>query len=92
MQQGSFVQVVCRPAPDVQVGEKTVKGVLIAPEDVAFLRSLDDSVVIVSLECPGRKTLHARLQPLIKRMVPSPYSDDWYVSVTGTGPLYENGK
>jgi hypothetical protein len=62
---------------------------LISAKDVAFLRSLGESALVVSLECPGRTTLHARLAPLLKRIVPVPYSDDWYISMTATGPLYE---
>ena len=92
MRAGSFVQIHCRPADDVQVGQRTVQGVLISPEDVAFLRTLDGSDVIVTLACPGRKQSHARVGALLKRLVQSPFSDDWYVSVTATGPLYEKGK
>ncbi len=92
MQKGSFIQINCRPAIDVQVGDRIVQGLLISPEDRAFLRSLGDSEVIVSLVCTGRITLHARGAPLIKRMVPVPYSEDWYISITATGPLYEKDK
>ena len=92
MPSGSFTQINCRPAKDVQVGDKTIQGLLISPEDLAFLRSMESSENIVSLVCPGRQTLHARVQPLLKRMVPVPYSEDWYISITATGPLYKKDK
>ena len=92
MDKVSFIQIPCRPANDVQVGAKTIRGLLISAADAAFLRTLDGSGYIVSLECPGRRTLHARVQSLLARMVQAPFSDDWYVSVTGTGPLYVNDK
>lgn len=92
MRPGSPVQIQCRPADDVQVGQRTIQGVLISAGDVAFLRSLDGSDAIVSLACPGRRPLHVRVTALLKRVVQSPFSDDWYVSVTATGPLYEKRK
>ena len=92
MTSDTFVQITCRPAENVVVGTKTVEGLLISPEDAAFLRTLDGSTYIVQLECPGRRPLRARVQPILKRMVPVPYSDDWYISVTGTGTLYESRK
>ncbi len=92
MRAASFVQIHCRPAEDIQVGQRTIQGVLISPEDMAFLRTLEGSDVVVTLACPGRKQSHARAGALLKRLVRAPSSDDWYVSVTATGPLYEKGK
>jgi hypothetical protein len=76
----------------MQVGERVVQGLLISPEDRAYLLSLDNSQITVGLACPGRRTAYARIESLIRRMVPVPYSDDWYVSVTATGPLYGANK
>lgn len=84
----SFVQIHCQPAEDLRVGHRLIQGLLIAPDDAAYLMDVDDPDMIVSLTCPGRRTVHVRLPLLCKRMVPAPHSDDWYISVTGTGPLF----
>lgn len=87
-----FIQIHCQPAPDVQVGGRTIQGLLISPEDATQLRSLEDGAAIISLACPGRTALHVRVAALLKRMVPAPFSDDWYISMTATGPLFTKDK
>jgi hypothetical protein len=84
----TFVRITCRPAADMQVGGRTVQGLLISAEDVEYLRTLEAQDAIATLECPGRKTVSARVRHLLLRLVRVPDSADYYVSVTGTGPLY----
>jgi hypothetical protein len=84
----SFIQIHCRPAAEIHVGSRIIQGLLIDGTDADYLLAADDPDMIVSLTCPGRNTVHVR-QPLLRaRMVPAPHSDDWYISVTGTGPLF----
>ena len=84
----AIVEVRCQPAPTVWVGAKRVLGLLIAADDAVMLRALAGGPYLVCLECPGRWPVRARLQPLLARMVPVPYANEWYVSASGTGPLY----
>lgn len=84
----SFIQIRCWPADDLLVGQRLIQGLLIAPADAAYLMEADDPDMIVSLTCPGRRTVHVRLPLLRQRMVPAPHSGEWYISVTGTGPLF----
>jgi hypothetical protein len=88
MQSQTFVRITCRPAHDVQVGSRSIQGLLISAEDVEYLRSLEAQDAIASLECAGRRTVNARIKHLLTRMVQAPDSQDWYVSVTATGPLF----
>ena len=84
----SFVQISCEPAPDIQVGRRVVSGLLISDDDARYLRSLDDTDIVVSLVCQGRRVVHTPLMLLLHRMVKSPFTDDWYISSTAVGALF----
>ena len=71
--------------------ERYLKGVLIAVSDVNTLRLLSKRNVLIRLECPGHPSYQARVQQLLKRLVPLPASDYWYLPVTKTGPLRQSG-
>lgn len=88
MHNTSFVQISCEAAQDLLIGNRVVSGLLISDCDAYYLRSLTDTDIIVSLVCPGRRVVHTRLAPLLQRLVKAPLSDDWYVSITATGPLF----
>ena len=68
-----------------------IKGVLISAENVQVLRALAARNIIVRLECPGQPTYQGRVQAIVKRLVPVPAAEFWYLPVTMTGPLRESG-
>jgi hypothetical protein len=86
------IQLDCRPAADVHAGNRVVQGFLISPDTIALLRGLPDDEVRVCLVCLGRRPVKARAAAILRRAVQVPYSDDWYISSTATGPLFEKRK
>jgi hypothetical protein len=68
-----------------------VKGLLIAADDVQLLTALRARDIVVRLDCPGQPSYQARVQLLLKRLVPVPASEFWYLPITITGPLRESG-
>ena len=85
------IRITYRRAKFVKMADRYVKGVLITAEDVRLLRLLSARNIIVRLECAGLPTYHARVQQLLKRMIPVPGTELWYVPTTVTGPLRQAG-
>lgn len=85
------LRLTYRRARYVKMADRYVKGVLISAEDVRVLRLLSARNLLVRLESPGLPTYHAHIHQLLKRVVPVPGTDMWYVPTTVTGPLRQAG-
>lgn len=71
--------------------ERYIKGVLITADDVRTLRAVAARNIIIKLECPGHPTYQGRVQHLLKRLVPVPATEFWFLPTTMTGPLRQSG-
>jgi hypothetical protein len=88
-QRGKQVRVLAGHGP---LPERYIKGILISSSDVQVLRALAARDIIVRLECPKQPTYHGRIPQILKRLVPIPLSEYWYLPTTSTGPLRESGR
>ena len=68
-----------------------IKGVLISADDVRTLRAVAARNIIIKLECPGQRTYQGRVQQLLRRLVPIPATQFWFLPTTMTGPLRQSG-
>ena len=86
-----LVRIIYKEAGWVETAPgRYMKELHIADDDVKLVRVLVERNINIRLECPGRRTYHFRLRPLLKRLLPGPTKATWRVRVSGTGSLRMN--
>jgi hypothetical protein len=87
MANAPIIRITYRPAPNFEVGGRSIQGIHIANKDVLLLRVLAEHNNTIRLVCDGHPTYHVRVQTLLQRIVKVQSVEDWYISVSSTGPL-----